>query len=81
MEKAPQNLSHTKKKPKTKAPCPVCERELYYNEYYSKRIGLFDMESADHEVIGWACPRCKSEFDNNNNIMYIYGEDSIQGNT
>ena len=81
MEKATQNLSHTKKKTKTKDPCPVCERELYYNEYYYKRIGLFDMESAAHEVIGWACPRCKSEFDNNNNIMYIYGEDSIQGNT
>ena len=81
MEKATQSLSHTKKKKKIKDPCPVCERELYYNEYYSKRIGLFDIESADHDIIGWACPRCKSEFDNNNNIMYIYGEDSIQGNT
>ena len=74
MERKKQSLSHIRKRIRIKDPCPICERELYYNEYYSKRIGLFDMESADHEVIGWAWPRCKSEFDNKDNIMYIYGE-------
>ena len=81
MEKQRQSLSHTRKKKKIKDPCPICERELYHNKYYSKRIGLFDVNTEDHDIIGWACPRCKSEFDNNDNIMYIYGEDSIQGNT
>ena len=81
MEKQIQSLSHTKKKTKIKDPCPICDRELYHNEYYSKRIGLFDIKSLDHEIIGWACPRCKSEFDNKDNIMYIYGENSMQGNS
>lgn len=78
-----QNLSHTKKKTKTKAkdPCPICEKELYHNKYYSKRVGLFDTNTTDHDVIGWMCPRCNSEFDNSDNIMYIYGENSIQGDS
>ena len=79
MEKAKQSLSHTKKKTRTKDPCPVCEKDLYHNEYYSKRIGLFDVNTPDHEVIGWACPKCKTEFDNNDNIMYIYGENFDAG--
>jgi len=74
VEKQTQSLSHTKKKTKIKDPCPICDKELYHNEYYSKRVGLFDMNSTDHDIIGWACPKCKSEFDNNDNIMYIYGE-------
>ena len=74
MEKVKQSLSHTRKKTRTKDPCPICDKSLYHNEYYSKRIGLFDVNTHDHEIIGWACPKCKSEFDNNDNIMYIYGE-------
>ena len=76
-----QSLSRIKKKKKTKDPCPICERELYYNSNYSQRIGLFDMKSIQHEVLGWACPHCSSEFDIDDNIMYIYGQDSQQGNT
>mgnify|MGYP003657110963 FL=1 len=74
MEKQTQSLSHTKKKTKSKDPCPVCEEELYHNQHYSKRVGLFDTNTTDHDVIGWMCPKCNSEFDNNDNIMYIYGE-------
>ena len=81
MEKATQSLSHTKKKTKTKDPCPICEGELYYNSNYSQRIGLFDMKSVQHEVLGWACPHCSSEFDIDDNIMYIYGQDSMQGDS
>jgi len=76
-----QSSLHTKKKTKIKDPCPICDKELYYNEHYSKRVGLFDTNSVNHDVIGWMCPKCNSEFDNNDNIMYIYGENSIQGNS
>ena len=31
------------------------------------------------DVVGWICPECDSEFDLNDNILYIYGEDSTQG--
>ena len=64
---------------KSKDLCPVCSKNLYYNKYYSKRIGLFDVNSPDHSIIGWACPHCHSEFDNKDDIMYIYGENYTQG--
>ena len=76
-----QSLSRIKRKTKTKDPCPICDMELYYNKNYSQRIGLFDMKSIKHEVLGWACPHCMSEFDINDNIMYIYGQDNMQGNS
>ena len=77
-----QSLSHTrKKKTKTKDPCPICEEELYYNKSYSLRIGIFDNNSVIHDIMGWACPHCSSEFDNDDNIMYIYGQDNMQGNS
>ena len=79
MEKVKQSLSHIKKKTKIKDPCPICDGELYHNRYYSKRIGLFDMNSSNHDIIGWACPKCDSEFDNKDNIMYIYGENFNSG--
>jgi len=76
------NLSHIKKKKtKIKDPCPICEEELYYNKNYSQRIGIFDTSSIKHDVMGWACPHCSSEFDIDDNIMYIYGQDFIQGNS
>ena len=79
MEKT-QNLSHIKKKKTiTKDPCPICEKELHYNSLYSKRIGIFDTSAREHDIIGWACPHCMSEFDIDNNIMYIYGSDFKQG--
>ena len=79
MEKAKLNSSHIRKKTRIKDPCPICDKDLYHNEHYSKRVGLFDVNTADHEVIGWQCPKCKSEFDNKDNIMYIYGEDFEAG--
>ena len=76
-----QSLSRIKRKTKTKDPCPICERELYFNSNYSQRIGLFDTTSISHKVLGWACPHCMSEFDIDDNIMYIYGQDNMQGNS
>ena len=81
MERKKLSSLHIKKKPRTKAPCPVWEANLYHNEYYSKRVGLFDVNTPDHEIIGWSCPKCQTEFDNKDNIMYIYGEDSTQGSS
>ena len=68
------NLSHIKKKKtKSKDPCPICEKDLYFNDKYSQRIGIFDTSSVKHDVM--------SEFDIDDNIMYIYGQDSQQGNS
>ena len=74
-----QNLSHmAKKKRIEKDLCPVCDGDLYHNESYTKRIGIVDT-TGNHEVIGWICPHCKSEFDNSNKLMYIYGENFDTG--
>ena len=77
-----QKSSHmSKEAKKTKKtskidPCPICSKELHLNEKYTQRIGLlgnFD------EVIGWLCPHCKSEFDEDNRIVKFLGENSIRG--
>ena len=72
---AKQSSLRTKKK-KPKDLCPICDKNLYLNSDFTKRIGLID---SDREVTGWICPECSSEFDLNDNIVYIYGENSIQG--
>ena len=75
MEKRLTSL-RTQKKKKNEDPCPVCDYDLYYNEKVSQRIGIINLE---RDVIGWICPECDSEFDLDDNIVYIYGENSIQG--
>tara|TARA_X000001388_G_scaffold60310_1_gene45658 strand:- start:2580 stop:2789 length:210 start_codon:yes stop_codon:yes gene_type:complete len=66
---------HTKRK-NPKDLCPVCDKNLYLNSDYTKKIGLLNSEK---KVTGWICPTCNSEFDLNNNIVYIYGENYEQG--
>jgi len=56
--------------------CPVCRKDLYHDEIVSKRIGIIDDNGSINE---WKCPFCESEFDLDNNILYIYGSDSASG--
>ena len=72
-----QNLLHTKKRRAKKSDlCPVCDYNLYLNTKFTQRIGILD---GTKDIIGWVCPECESEFDLSNNILYIYGENSVQG--
>ena len=57
-------------------PCPVCRKDLYYDEIVSRRIGIIGDNGSINE---WKCPFCESEFDLDNNILYIYGSDSTSG--
>ena len=57
-------------------PCPICSKELHLNEKYTQRIGLL---SDFDEVIGWLCPHCKSEFDEDNRIVKFLGEAGVRG--
>ena len=57
-------------------PCPVCSEELYYDEEYTRRIGILD---DSHNVEGWMCPYCRATFDNSNNLSYISTVNSTQG--
>ena len=72
---AKQSSSHIKKS-KPQDLCKICDANLYYNKKVTKRIGLLDVH---REITGWICPKCNSEFDLEDNIVYIYGENSAQG--
>ena len=56
--------------------CPVCSKDLYYDDTLTQRIGLM---SSNGEVNEWICPFCNSEFDLDNNVLYIYGSESDSG--
>jgi uncharacterized protein YbaR (Trm112 family) len=58
--------------------CPVCEKSLFYSEELSQRIGLVD---SNNRVIGWICPFCDTEFGINDEIVYIYGKNTLRGRT
>ena len=73
---AKQSSSVIKKKNRAKDPCPICDLDLYYDSNVTQRIGIINVK---RKVLGWICPECDSEFDLDDNIVYIYGEDSIQG--
>ena len=63
-------------KPK-KDPCEVCDKNLYYNADFSRRIGLVDEEC---QVLGWMCPFCGSEFTEDNKLVTLKVEyDGIEG--
>jgi len=57
--------------------CPVCDTSLYYDGYTTQRIGI--LSDDEESVEGWMCPHCKSEFDNDNNLVYIYTSDGAHG--
>ena len=74
-----QRLSHMPKKnskKKTVDPCPVCGNELYLNEEFTQRVGLVDDYNS---VIGWLCPHCQTEYDEDDHINKFLGENGIRG--
>ena len=79
---ANQNLSPTQKKTKTTEkrkvvdPCPICNKELHLNHEFTQRVGLLgDLD----EIVGWLCPHCRSEFDEDNKIVKFQGEGNVRG--
>ena len=57
--------------------CTVCDKNLYYNADFSKRIGLVD---DDCNILGWMCPNCGSEFTEDNKLMKLKLEyDGVEG--
>ena len=68
MEKKRRYL-HTQKNQKTSEDCcPVCDEDLYWDEYTTQRVGVLD---ANNDVEGWMCPHCNSLFDLDENLTYI----------
>jgi hypothetical protein len=73
-----RNYSHTLRKKSKEDICLVCGEDLYYKADISQRIGLID---SHNEITGWICPFCDTEFGNQDEIVYIYGRNSVKGNT
>ena len=77
-----QNSSHMRKKTSTTKkreildPCPICNKELYLNSEFTQRVGLLDDFD---QVVGWLCPHCKSEFDDEDHLTKFLGEGNIRG--
>ena len=65
-----------KKNKPTKDPCHVCDKNLYYDGYLTQRIGVLER---DGDINSWKCPFCDSEFDLDDNILYIYGSENDKG--
>ena len=78
MNKTTSKYSRTQKKNEssTKDPCLVCEKDLYYDDEVTQRIGM--MES-NGDIKSWKCAFFASEFDLDDNILYFYGEDNAKG--
>ena len=71
-----QKKTKTTKKRETIDPCPICNEELHLNHEFTQRVGLLDDFDA---VIGWMCPHCKSEFDEDNHLTKFLGQGNIRG--
>ena len=78
MSKPTSKYSRTQKKKisNPEDPCVVCEKDLYYDDEVTQRIGMME---ANGDIKSWKCPFCSSEFDLDDNILYIYGEDNTKG--
>ena len=79
MEKK-QTFLHTQKrkiKAKNKDLCPVCDENLYYNNTFTRRIGVLGND--DSTVEGWMCPDCNSQFDLDNNLVQIDNNNTQHG--
>ena len=58
-----------RKKAKNKDNCPVCDENLYYDNCITQRVGL--LADDNYTIEGWMCPHCSSQFDLDNNLVYI----------
>ena len=78
MSKPTSKYSRTQKKKTSKPedPCVVCEKDLYYDDEVTQRIGMME---ANGDIKSCKCRFCASEFDLDDNILYIYGEDNAKG--
>ena len=71
------NISRKKVKKPKKDLCIACDKNLYYNADFSRRIGLVDEEC---EILGWMCPFCGSEFTSDDKLVKLKLEyDGVEG--
>ena len=72
----PMQNENEKKRISLQDPCPICDEELYLDNKYTQRVGLIDEFDA---VIGWLCPHCRTEFDNDEKIINFLGKNFMKG--
>lgn len=62
-------------KSKGKDKCGVCSGDLYLDGTTSRRIGLIE----DNRIVGWMCPMCKSQFDEDDGLVRLFSDLEEQG--
>ena len=66
----------TEDKGNVEDPWEVCGSELYFDEISSKRAAILDSKD---KIVGWLCPFCKTEFDDDDNIIVLLSSIPNQG--
>lgn len=56
--------------------CPVCDEDLFYTEEITKRIAILN---DTHDVTGWVCPECFTEFDMEAHVVTLLSKQPVQG--
>ena len=56
--------------------CPVCDEDLFYTDEITKRIAILN---DTHDVTGWVCPECFSEFDMKTHVVTLMSKQPVQG--
>ena len=75
MEKKQSLSQQEKRNPNNIDLCPVCEKNLYYNDRFTRRVAIVD----HNEVDGWLCPFCSCEIDLKDNLVYNNHQDNKAG--
>ena len=71
-------VTNIDKKKEVVDPCPICNSELYFDSTASKRCAIIDSKN---NVVGWLCPNCKSEFEDDDTLVDIFTNVEIKGET
>ena len=71
------SLHTQKRKPRqSKDNCPICQKSLYLDSKFSKRVGILNEYD---EVEEWMCPYCETQFTLNNKPTVLYGKMNVEG--
>ena len=71
------SLHTQKRKPRqSKDNCPICQKSLYLDSKFSKRVGILNDYD---EVEEWMCPFCETQFTLKDKPTVLYGKMNVEG--
>ena len=71
------SLHTQKRKPRqSKDNCPICQKSLYLDSKFSKRVGILNEYD---EVEEWMWPFCETQFTLKDKPTVLYGKMNVEG--